>query len=390
MSKQVPMTPKIEAAIRAALRDPNADVSGLAVFEARFLSTEPLKKPGFFNKGRVTAGTLDDMVTYLNDAGALPLQIMHDTGVLPVGKVFSAMSRDMENGERELVGQFYVPHSKADIISDLETSLIDEVSVGMLNKQALCSECGFDYLGADATFDNFWELTCNEGHVLGENGTHVRLVGLEDWAELSLVNRGAAKNAKILPRVKQSMSDENFQRLAASGGAPLEARILVAKFKMDDTTTDNPNTGESEMDLKEIIAQLSQLTTENATVKVELAQAVKDKEAAEAQVAELTAAAATAAANDDKSNDDLKAELSAAQTDLTEATAKLAPHVKAALTADGVAETEIPTTLSAMVDMVEEKGLKLHQVIGSDKKPSVELSAEEAKAKLRKASFKIN
>ena len=44
MSKQIQITPEIEAQIRASIGDDTADVSKLAVFEARTLSTNQLKK----------------------------------------------------------------------------------------------------------------------------------------------------------------------------------------------------------------------------------------------------------------------------------------------------------------------------------------------------------
>ena len=69
----------------------------------------------------------------------------------------------------------------------------------------------------------------------------------------------------------------------------------------------------------------------------------------------------------------------------------LLPHAKAALVASGVVEADLPTTLSAMLKVIEEKGLKLHQIFGNGAKSVVASEtneADEAKAH-RMEAFKL-
>jgi len=374
MSKRVPLTPKLQETIRSAIGDPELDASKFAIFEARMVSSEPLTKGGIFNKARISASTIKEMETFLNQPGAaIPLHIMHDDRVLPVGRVFSAKAMNMPNGEVELRGQFLVPLDKSEIVADIENSIVDEVSVGLVTKGILCSECGFDYRGEDATIMNFIDAECGNGHKIGLDGVHTRLVGLDDFMELSLVGQGAANNPKILPRVKQSMSKEMVERLAASK-IPAEACVLTASYKMEDSskTFTETNEGESDMDIKEILAQLTASTSELAEKKVELSQTTAKVEALNGEIVTLTASnkeltdkvTALEAAKGD-STKDLEAKLLEVETQLKAATDMVAPHVKAALVASGVAEKDLPQDLLGQIKLVEEKGLKLHQVIGS-------------------------
>lgn len=385
MSKRVTITDKIQQRIRAAVGDPDLNTDDLAVYEARFLTTEPLTKGGFFNKARVSPSTIFQMAAYLTEEGkARPLFIMHEDEVLPIGKVFSAQAANMPNGETELRGQFYIPLSETDTLAKLDNAVVDEVSVGMLNTHAFCSECEFDYFGEEAGFMNFMELTCANGHKIGVDGVHVKLVGLENWSELSLVGSGAAKNAKIMPRVKQVMAKADLERLAASG-APADARLVTTSYKMDETTP----TGKDETMDKEILAQLTASTAEAATLKAQLAASTATIDTQAARITELetqlTAANATVAA--DKAA--LQTELDAAKADLKSADDLIAPHFEAAFTASGDAKVEAPEGLTAKLSMIVEKGLKLHQVVGAkadDNKTATLQSNEDARRKAFKLS----
>jgi len=399
MSKRVEITPEIQATIRRALGDAEVDTSKFAVYEAKSLSTEPLSKGGFFNKARISASTIAEMGTFLNsEAGAIPLHIMHNDRVLPVGRVFNAKTMNMPNGEVELRSQFLIPLDKKEIVADVDNSIIDEVSVGLLTKHAFCSECGFDYYSEDADITNFLNLTCDKGHQIGVDGTHIRLVGLEDWSELSLVGQGAAKNAKILPRAKQSMSKEMVERLAASTTPP-EARILTASYKIEDSSKTSKTQGESDMDTKEFVAQLSVTTSELEAKKIELSQATTTIGTLNGEITSLKAAAETATAKiaeleaaKGQSVKELETQLAASKEEMKAATEKLTPHVKAALVASGVAETEVPSDLIGQLKLVEDKGLKLHQVIGAGAKTGAknDVDALNASVDPRKEAFKLS
>jgi len=369
MSKRVEITPNLQKRIRLALADESVDTSQFVVYEAKLLSTEPISQAGFYDKARVSVSTLREMEAHLNKEGsAVPLMVMHQTrGLLPVGKVFSAKMQNMSNGEVELRGQFFLPSNEVELITKIDTSVVDEVSVGLLSQHAFCSECNFDYFGTEASSENYWTLTCNEGHTIGQDGTHLRLVGMEDWAELSLVGRGAAKNAKILSRAKQSMTAEMQDRLAASSSAPLGIRMFTASFKLEPE-----NQGELEMSA-EFTALMGKFTEQNSELAqkgVELSKATEkvtaletENTALKASVKELETKVLSLEAGKSESVQEVSAKLATAEKELADATEKLLPHAQAALVASGVPEADLPKTLTATAAMIEEKGLKLHQII---------------------------
>lgn len=395
MSKRVQITSEIQSRIRAALGDPEADTSQFVVYEAKLISTEPLKnrRGGLFKDAKMTAGVLSEMSDFLAKEGTVPLQIMHNTEVLPIGKLFYAKTQLMGNGETELRGQFFLPSHKTDIIADLDSGVIDEVSINILTKHLYCSECTFDYLGEEATFENRYELTCNNGHTIGVDGVHVRGVGLDTWTELSLVGKGAATKAKILPRIKQTLGADKVERLAAKGMS-FEAILFTSSSKMEDDTLET-NKGDPEMDMKDFVAELKATTSELAEKTVKLTQATTQIEELKEQLTALKAEIEThqkevAQLKEAQTTDqtELNAELTAAKADLQKAAEMLAPHTKAALVASGVDEKEVPTELTAQIKMIEDKGLKLHQMItpGAKSVTTAELSDTQD---LRKNSFKL-
>lgn len=394
-SKRIHVTPKIQAAIRAGVGDPELNTDNLPVFESRSLTSEPITKRGtLFHGGRFTPATLQEMADSINKpGGAIPLQVMHDTGVLPVGKIFQGKTNQMENGETEVRTLFFISPSETKLIADVENSVIDEVSVQVLPNHIFCSECNFDFLGADSDFSNIYTLTCNEEHTIGENGVFARLVGLNSWKETSLVNTGAAKNPKILARAKQSLGKE-AETLAASG-KPLEAILFQSNYKLEASASDDNNQGDLKME-KELLAQFTAATTEVATLKA--GQTIKDGE-----ITTLKAANATIEASLKTATDEIAALKAAAGTDKTEVDAKLAtaekeikdaaemlrPHVEAALVASGASATDLPkdATFGTLLKTLEEKGLKVHQAISasaSDKDDAKESALAASAAQSRK------
>lgn len=411
MSKRIKMTPEIEAKLRRAIDNPDADLSNLAVFEARMISTEPLRKGGFWQKARISESTLQQMADIINaEDGSIPLQVMHTTKLLPVGRVFSAKLQQMNpQGDVELRGLFYLPEDEKDekgvsYVSKIENSTIKEVSVGVQFNHAFCSECGFDFFGEDSSLMNILTGTCENDHEIGSNGVHLRLVGTDEdnFHELSLVGRGGARDAKILSRAKQSMGQSKLEQLAASG-LSAEATVLTASYPLQgEVKSTLTKTGESDMDIKELMAELKAHTSDLAKVelKLELAEtnlkaANSEIEALKATVADKDAKIQELEAGMDESVKEDKEKAEKALTELQEATEQLVPHVKAALVASGADEKEVPEGFSAMLKMVEEKGLKLHQVIGTEAKSvtakdDVDSEGESSLDKLRLAAFKLD
>lgn len=233
--KELQLTETMKQAItKIAGGDVNFD--NLAVFEVTAINTLPLNKRGTLYEGaRFTRATLTEISKFINTNG-LHLQTLHQQGSeLPIGRVF--MSDVVDNQlDTEVRALFYLPRdTQSKLIADINSGTIDEVSIGALPKHLLCSECGFDFLGAEASFMNRYEMTCDNGHTIGVNGVYANISGLDDLFELSLVSRGAATKAKILSRAKSLLASESTQRLAADG-RPVEAAILYT-IKTEGTRT---------------------------------------------------------------------------------------------------------------------------------------------------------
>jgi len=346
MAKSIKITPAIEARIQANNGGEDLDLSKVVAFECVAASTRPISKRGsIFDKGRISTSTLMEMASYLNtQKGFVPLHTLHPMGdELPLGRFFYAevLPSPMNDGSMDLVTQFYISASETDKIEKMEAGIIDEVSVTLRTKTMMCSECGWDYLGSEATIMHLLDQTCGNDHVIGENGVHLNLNGMEAWTETSLVSKGASNNAKILGRSKQRLGAERYEKLAASGISP-EATFLIA------TTKDHPRSSNT-MD-KETLDRLTALSASEATLKASVVTLTASETALKAQVAELTAerdslksgAAVTA----------VQAELATAQASLTEAnTAHEATKVE--LAAANTAKAELETKLTVVNAQVE-------------------------------------
>lgn len=279
MGKRLDITPKIATAI-ARSTDNSVDPNTVAVFETIALNTLPLnKRGGLFDKATTSEITLRQMADFLNTGtNFVPLHLLHDQGEnLPVGRAFAGDVFVTANGITELRVLFYLPLNAEDLITKLDTGVIDEVSVGLKTQHINCSECGWDYLSPEASFENIWTRTCNNGHEIGVDGVHTILNGMERFFELSLVSLGAANNAKILSRTKSLLGEASYnQQLAASGIHP-EVTILFA------SPTHKPK--EASMDMTQLIAEL---TTAKANDQVKTAELTAAKLATDALTAENT------------------------------------------------------------------------------------------------------
>lgn len=194
--KQVTITPSIHQKLQSAVGD-GVDVSKHPVFEAVGLNTKPVRKDHPLYKGaRHTKTYLKQMASAVNKE-SLPLQIMHDSGSLPVGRVFSGDVVDQPSGP-ELRVLFWVDPQVPDITAGLNSGTIDQVSVSTLAKDPVCSECGFNFLGPDADMDLIFSGKCGNGHTMGSDGPHVTMNNLDHWFEMSLVGRGGAVGARVL------------------------------------------------------------------------------------------------------------------------------------------------------------------------------------------------
>lgn len=256
----------------------------ITAFETISINTLPVNKRNIFEGAVHTKQTLLDMEAYVN-AGKhhVPLHTDHDQGyALPIGKTFfgKVLSDDSRNYS-ELRSFFYLPNTEAALIAKIETDVISEVSVGVRYKALNCSDCGWDYLGPDATDENIWNRTCGNDHQIGVDGNHLMLNGLDRWMEQSLVSLGAASGSKIVAKTQALLGLETYNKLAASGRNPSATTLYSSATKEDP------------MDLKELVTELTDTKVKLAGVETALTASqlrVKELEPLVQKVAELTAA----------------------------------------------------------------------------------------------------
>ena len=282
MAKKLPLTQKIRDLIASAT-DGAVDPELVSVYETISINSLPVNKRNIFENAEHSLNTLQDMANVANArpmAMHIPMHMNHDQGYgMPVGKVFHG-EVNSNSGYHELRSLFYIDNSETSIISKLETDSISEVSVGVRYKALNCSQCGWDFLGADATDEHIWSRTCGNDHQIGVEGVHLKLNGLDRWLEQSLVSLGAATGAKIIPRTKALLGDARYNELAATGVNPAGTTLYASA-----TPKDN-------MDLTKLIQELTDakvLVAQKDAEIVALKLTAEKLTAAEAQVVTLSA-----------------------------------------------------------------------------------------------------
>lgn len=180
----------------------------------------------------------------------------------------------------------------------------------------MCSTCGHDFFAED-DFYGLYSRTCLKEHVLGHEGVHLVLDGVDTWSELSLVSRGASRRAKIHGSDRQASAGQ--QRLAASGFAPA-ALFLCA----------SPN-----QPVKEALVALDpEMLARFEALDAKLAALTPQAPAAPDTSALDAANAALAAAQEEKAASD--ATLAAIKAELETTKAELAAKTLSGLQADGL------------------------------------------------------
>ena len=340
MVKQVPKSDRVRAILAKVVGDEEVNADDYAVFEAIFANTLPLRRQGgIYESARIGVDTLAAAAERINAGETIPLALMHRSG-LPSGRVMSAKLRPAVDGSTELVGMFFLPKSEIELVAKLDTGTINEVSVNFMPSQLLCSECGFDYMSDEATFDNLWGGVCANGHKIGKNGTHVRIHGLKSWNELSLVDRGAVNGAKILPRSEQT----DPARLAARG---FDNRILALCASASDALPPPENT---------------EMASEAVETAAKLIVAERDLVAATTKITDLEAklAAAEAKATEVAASDVVQLKLD------RDAAVGLVDEIgKATLAALGRGTENLPEVISDRVKLVKDLRANLTMVIPS-------------------------
>lgn len=355
--KNLAITQDIKDKIRASA-GVDVSVENLSVYESILLNTMPLsKKNTIFDNAVVAHSTLTAMAEFIdNYPGGVPVQVMHDNTDLPVGKLFYAEVLPAADGHDEIRGLFYINNQdNKDLKKKLDAGIIDEVSVGLLNKAILCSECGFDFLGPDASFENLWDATCGNGHVVGVNGCHTRLIGVDTFYEVSLVSRGAANKAKIVGPSESLLKQDSFRQLAANGLAPREQCLFAIKttFNKEKNVADNDHQA-SGLDLNALVGELTDL-------KAAKVQSGQEIDSLKAQVAEkdksITDLNASIEANKDVDKDKVTADLKLADDFIRDV-------AKRSLIAVGSAsEDKLPDSISEVIKLTKDAQAKLSAII---------------------------
>lgn len=355
--KQVQKTEQVMGQLRAAF-GPDADLTTLAVYETVALNSLPLRKAGGVFKGaRNSLRVLQQLADWVSRE-SVPVHVSHDTSGLPYGRVFHAGV----NGE-ELRLLFAIDGAgHPDVVSKLDSGVLDQVSVGFNMKSLTCSKCGFNYVKADA--EHFWSLTCDEGHEIGKEGTHVWVDDLEYFFELSLVGMGAVEGAQIVGRsdARLAQNPQAQQRLAASANSGLVG------VRLSPTIEDQPTMN------AEQLARFEASIAEAATAKAEVTSLTAQLQAV---TAERDALAAAAAEPDEPAPE--VAELEAARAAAAVATETLQGELSAVLTALGeTVPAELPTDVAELAAQLKNKRAAFAAIIPVDGLSNKERTTETA------------
>ena len=351
--KQLALTPEIISQIKAAVGE-DVDPTGFAVFEAIALNTQPLpgKRGSIFENAVVPPLTLSQMADAINGGNHLPLIFNHSMNGTPTGRVFAGAIDYNDAGAIELRVLFYVDPTETQLIAKLNAGSVDEVSVQFLSSQLLCSACGWDYRGPDSNSEFLWSRTCKNGHEIGVGGTHLELLGLDQFIELSLVTRGAADKAKIVGKSQSKLQPATAMRLAARG-FEVDGLVVSAALGEELVTVD---TTKLISDLTDAKSSAAVLTAANTTLTAGL-------ETANASVADLTTK--LEAANGEIATLRAAAEATPPEkTELVEAVAFLSETYTKILTAAGKeVPAELPKTVAELKSVIMESTAQLTAIL---------------------------
>lgn len=374
MTKRVELTEELKNKIRTRCGS-DIDFSSAAFYQARIVSTEPISQNSIYNKAQLARSTIFELEEFFNNDPQLnvTLQVMHNQMVLPAGRVVAVRAIDEPDGlNSALYGVFMVSNEHQEYINKLDNGIIDEVSISMLAKKLLCSECGFDLREAnpEEQFMAFFFHQCPKCEVElgGKDGAHLNLVGVEEFTEVSLVTRGAARHAKILDSSKQ---------------LALAANNKEVKLKLNQLTKDllplNLNgkiiNEEDTMTNDELLAKLQELSEEFASFKESVEAKLEDisKEEAPAEAEENNEGSAPAeevsspaaeepVAPAEENNEELeeaKAALEAAKAETQSYRVALMEEVNKVLVAAGKVSLSETATLEDIKNALKDSQLTL-------------------------------
>lgn len=362
MTKQVEITDDILAKFKAKFGE-EVDINNFYVFQCRAISTEPVHQGTIYDGAVLGSDILSSMADKINNTNEnIGIHVMHNDNDLNIGRAFSAELGVSDNGHTALYAlcALLKGDDNDSIINRIENNVLDEVSVQFLAEHAYCSECHWDYMGEEATFENWWDKTCANGHTVGVDGCHLELEGLANFSEISIVNRGAAKNPKILSQKKRSLFGEgDLMSLAASGKTP---EILVATFnsKLEKVMKDKDNVTLSAEEISAMQAELAEMKKQlDLSEKVkELETTLSEKEALvsekEQEISDKVAEFESEKEAKEAEIEGLKEELSTAKTEKEALLTFLQEQVKKVALAAGKKDVEVPSDLGGISAMLNE------------------------------------
>lgn len=349
MTKQIQLEGDLLNKFRAKFGE-EADPSKFYCFKARSFSTEPIHYYGVYNGAVATRSSLFEMSNIINTTDQnVGVLVLHNDEKLNLGRCFKAevVDEGIHSSLHVTMGILRTQESDS-IIERIENGVLDEVSVSIVPKEIKCSECDFDYADED-TLENWLTCTCPNGHTIGKDGVHVITDGIANFSEVSIVNRGAAKNPKILEN-----ENADYFKLAAGEKKP-QRLALTCSFKLEDNMTEQLNE-DMKAELEQAQAELVELRAKIDT-EAKLAQANETIVAKDEAIADLQAKLA----EKDAEIASLKEELAKSQESLSASEEKgketlqfLQSEVKKVLTASGSNE-DVPEDLNGISSLLGEK-----------------------------------
>lgn len=372
MTKNVTLDPELLTKFKAKFGD-DADLTKFYIIKVRAVSTEPIHQGTIYNGATMNEATLDEMASRVNFTDEnIGVLTQHDSEKLNVGRVFAAevVNEGVATAMYAHMAILRTPETES-LIAKIENNILDEVSVSFTPKHAICSACDFDYMGEDATWENWITQTCPEGHEIGKDGCHLKIDGVKSFTEISIVNRGAATKPKILDRA--SYSESELKRLAASGENP---EMFVATFTQKMENQMDPTNQTMELSAEEKIAALEaknaemqkaldlnekvkSLESENAGHLEKIAALTAENEQMKADLEAAKTASAAELAEANTAKDAEIAELSAAkaeqETKLSAAMAFLKEQIGKVLVASGESNLNVPEDLDGMSKLLSER-----------------------------------
>lgn len=375
MAKRVELTEQERDFVKAKCGQ-DVDFNQLVFYRARGISTEPISQNTIYDGGVLTREALADFVKLINDPlENVSLQTMHDTTVLPVGKVIHADLVDEGDDVSAVYTLFAASTAHPDIIAKMDNGVIDEVSFGFTPKKILCSECGKNFLDPDVDLWDILTHHCPEcDAIMGQDGAHVVVPAVKTVSELSLVNRGAAKHAKILDNVYQmAMSADKSETITLTKEGmkndllKLNLCSTISKEEVDMTPEELTAAIEAAMS-----AEKAEQTKLQSTI-ASLGEEKKALEEAKTALEEEKAALAQEKA-------DLETALEEAKKKAKDIQGAFDAEIQKVLVAAGLSET-VPAELEEKLELLKKAHLTLANIpVDGVSKPADKLEKENNQA----------